>query len=316
MAAINVQLSGAESANRDASIQLKNQATGQVILRQPFLDGSLVLRDIDPGLWEMKVTHPNLTMPIDQRVIRVFPQIPPTFVPVAVPPALFRDSPIRDLPDADLTPVQQAATSVRDRLKPVGGKSAGEAIRSDDWNALVTAVSDLAGATLQLTKLVSPTGHDHPEIAENIAQVQDNLRRFNEAFGRSLVELRREIEIEVLRQRVKEVLDVGQASSDVRARIGGRLTVLESALQSDTTVFTQNLATTGNLILKEVNDMAVKQGAAGDAFLGNPTVAKLQYAARQYVDTGTQIAPEAELQTYRRTAAGTGGVQLGTIVRG
>ena len=219
MAAVNVQLSGAGFANRDASVRLVNSATGQVIERKPFLDGSLLVRDVDPGLWQMTVSHPNLVTPIDQRVIRIFPQVPPTLVPVTISPDLFRDNPIRDIPDADLSPVQQTATDVRDRLRPVLGKSPGEAIRAEDWNVLVAGVSDLATAVLSLTSLVSPKGHDHPEIAEKIGEVQDNLRRFSQAFGNSLVELRREIETEVLRRNVNDVLALGQATEDTRARI-------------------------------------------------------------------------------------------------
>lgn len=315
MAAVNVQMSGAQFANRDAKVLLVNESTGQRIERKPFLDGSLLVRDIDPGLWQLTVSHPNLVSPIDQRSIRVFPQITPTIIPIRVPPELFRDNPIRDIPDADLSPVQQAAGSARDRLRPIGGKTSGEAIRAEDWNVLVGAVTDLAAMVQQLTTLISPTGHDHGEIAEKIGEVQDNLRRFSQAFGNSLVELRREIETEVLRRNVNEVLALGQASEDSRARIGAHITALESAVQSDTTVFTQNLATAGSLLLTEVNTMAVAQGAAGNAFLANPSVQRVSAVARQYVDSGSQTSGEAELQTYRKTSAASGGLKFTTIVR-
>lgn len=315
MAAVNVKLSGTPAANRDATIKLVNQSTGQQIERKPFLDGSLLVRDVDPGLWQMTVVHPNLVTPIDQRIIRIFPQITPTVVPVTIPPGLFRDTPIRDIPDADLTPVQQAASGARDRVAPIGSKSPGEAIRAEDWNVLVGAVSDLAGAVLQLTTLVAPIGHDHPEIADKIGEVQDNLRRFAQAFGNSLVELRREIETEVLRRSVNDVTALGQATEDARARIADRISNLEKSIQSDTTVFTQNLSTTGSLLLNEVNTMAVAQGAAGAAFLANPSVQTMLSVARQYVDAGTQTSGEAELQTYRKTGAASGGLKFTTIAR-
>jgi hypothetical protein len=315
MAAVNVKLSGATFANRDATITLVNQATGQTIQRKPFLDGSLLVRDVDPGLWQMTVNHPNLVVPIDQRIIRIFPQVPPTVVPVPISPALFQDVPVAETPLADLTPVQQAATTARDRLVPVGSKAPGEAIRADDWNTLVGAVGDLASAVLQLTTLVAPVGHDHPEIAAALGQVQNNLRSFAQSFGDSLVELRREIETEVLRRNINDVLALGQASEDTRQLLVDRVTALEAATQSDTTVFTQNLATTGSLLLNEVNNMAVAQGAAGNAFLANPTVQKLNAVARQYVDAGTQTSGEAELKTYQRTSAVSGGMKFTTIVR-
>src|SRR3712207_624736 len=111
-AAFDIRLEGFAAANREAEVQLVNQATGQTVRRHPFLDGSLLVRDLDPGPWELTVTHPNLINPIDRRIVRLFPQLVPTRVPVLVPPDLFRDSPIRDIPDADLAPVQQTAAAV------------------------------------------------------------------------------------------------------------------------------------------------------------------------------------------------------------
>src|SRR5688500_5659717 len=149
----NIQLQGYTPANRDATVRLVNQSTGQVIERKPFLDGSLLVRDVDAGLYQLEVRHPNLITPIEQRPIRLIPQITPTFVPVIVPPELFRDTPIRDIPDKDLSPVQQAASSARAQLQPISSKAPGEVIRAADWNSLVDAVMDLANAVIELTQL-------------------------------------------------------------------------------------------------------------------------------------------------------------------
>jgi len=297
----NIQLQGYTPANRDATVRLVNQSTGQVIERKPFLDGSLLVRDIDPGMYQLQVTHPNLITPIDQRAIRLIPQITPTFVPVAVPPALFRDTPIRDIPDKDLTPVQQAATASRAQLQPISSKAPGEVIRAADWNALVDGVMDLANAVIELTHLVTPQGHDHPEIAEKIDEVQGNIRRFTESFGRSLLELRRDIETQRLRQNVENVLTAGGAAADVRTRVIGRVATLEQTVQADTSLFTRNLTQAGNQLLTEINDLANQQGGEAQTFLQRPEVVQLTETARSYVQAGTQVRPEAELGTYNRT---------------
>jgi hypothetical protein len=317
MAGINLQLSGFVAANRDAQVTLVNQLTGTTLTRKPFLDGSLVLRDLDPGPYELKVQHPNLIQPIDQRIIRVFPQPQPTFVPITIPPDLFRDTPIRDIPDADLGPVQAAVTGVRDRLGPVGGKSPGEAIRAADWNVLVGAVADLASATLQLTSLVSPKGHDHPEIADKIAEVQRNLRAFAEAFGRSLLELQREVETESLRRRINDVVDVAQVENPqaLRERLLSRVDDLNASIAADTATFTQKTAAAGNVLLGEVNQMAVAAGANADQFRAQPAVQALITSAQTFVDSGVQVAPENELQTYLRTTR-TAGPKLRTLLEG
>lgn len=306
-AAFSIQLQGHPPANRDARVKLVNQATGQTIERQPFLDGSLLVRDLDPGNWEVEVTHPNLIQPIDKRIVRLFPQPAPTRVPVIVPPGLFRDTPIRDIPDANLGPVQQAATAAREEVRPLATKAPGEVIRASDWNQLAGAVVELANAVLELTHLVTPVGHDHPEIADKIDEVQGNIRRFAESFGRSLLELRRDIESQQLRRTVGDVLDLAAVAGNNRERLLGRVADLELSLQAPTPVFTGKLAATGNVMLAEVQQMAAAQGDAADTFLAQPAVQQLQQFALRYVEAGTQVEAESELGTYMRTSIDTAG---------
>lgn len=303
MAAASIQLQGFPAANRDATVKLVNQATGAIVERKPFLDGSLLVRDIEPGMYQLQVSHPNLINPIISQPLRIFPQPAPTFVPVAIPENLFKDSPIRDVPDADLGPVQQAVTSVKSRVQPLAAKGSGEAIRAADWNAMATAVSDLAGAVLELTNLVSPRGHDHPEIADKIAEVQGNLRSFADAFGKSLLQLQREIETEHLRKNAIDVLDAAGANQSIRDRVLGRLDDLRLNLQSDPITFTQKLSLAGDVILTETNTLAQAQGANADAFRARPDVQNLTGAAREYSDAGVQTKAEGELNTYKRTSA-------------
>jgi hypothetical protein len=297
----NIQLQGYTPANRDAVVKLVNQSTGQVIERKPFLDGSLVVRDVDPGLYQLEVTHPNLITPITQRPIRLIPQITPTFIPVIVPPDLFRDTPIRDVPDKDLTPVQQAAAAAKAQLQPIASKAPGEVIRAADWNALVDAVIDLANSVSELTQLVTPKGHDHPELEEKFDEVQGNIRRFVESFGKSLLELRRDIETQRLRHNVEDVLVAAGANDAVRTRLIGRVANLEQVLQADTSLFTRTLTLAGNQFLTEINELATQQGAAAETFLQRPEVVQLTTTAQSYVQAGTQVRPEAELATYNKT---------------
>ena len=249
-------------------------------------------------------------------MIRLFPQPMPTFVPIPVPADLFRDTPIRDMPDADLGPVQQLATAARDRLAPIGGQGV-RARRSARPTGTCSSARSATSPTavLELTRLVSPQGHDHPEIAEKIGEVQDNIRRFAEAFGRSLLELRREIEAANLRKTVEQVSDLAPIDirTAVRDRLLHRVGDLEATVRADTPTFTSKLASAGNVFLSEVNDIAVAAGAEADDFRAQPAVQALVNTARNYQDAGTQTKPEAELGTYLRSAQFSGGQFLNVV---
>lgn len=315
-AAFKIQLQGFAEANRDAEVELKNEATGQVITRKPFLDGSLLVRDLDAGAWEVKVSHPNLVLPIARQRIRLFPQPVPTYVPIPVPANLFRDTPIRDVPDADLGPVQQTMAAVQAQVAPIGGKAPGEVIRASDFNTLASAIGDLAGAVGELTRLVSPRGHDHPEIADKIDEVQGNLRSFADSFGRSLVELRRELELLSLRRTADDVLNLGNAPPLVREDFTRRINELEASLQTDTSTFTSKLARTGQALLNGVQTVGEAQPEdRREEFLNSPLTKKLNDVAGQYTATGTVQKRETELATYTRTGVSTGS-KLGGVIRG
>lgn len=313
-ASFDIRLQGFSAANRETEVTLVNQVTGVSVKRKPFLDGQLLIRDLEPGPYEMTVAHPNLIQPIDKRLVHLFPQIAPTRVPVIVRPELFRDSPIRDIPDADLSPVQQTAATVKATVQPLAGKAPGEVIRAGDWNALAGAVADLASAVLGLVQLVSPKGHDHPEIAEKIAEVQGNIRRFSESFGKSLVELRRDIENQNLRRKVETVLDKAGADQAVRDRLIGRVAELEVGLQQTTPVFTAKLATTGLNLQREISNLALGRDDP-DAFLADVDVVSLVATASHYVDAGGQTRVEEELGTYMRTSTVAGGTKFGFAKR-
>lgn len=304
-ASFDIRLEGYPAANRGAMIELVNQATGQKVERQPFLDGSLLIRDLDPGNWELSVRHPNLVNAIDRRIVRLFPQPMPTRVPVLVRPDLFRDTPIRDTPDADIGPVQQAAATIARTLEPVAGKSPGEVIRAEDWNVLVSGVTDLSRAIGELTRLVSPQGHDHPEIADKIGEVQGNIRRFTESFGKSLLELRREIETANLRKRVGGILDLAGARIEVHERVGGRLTALEKSVQVPTVAWTRHLASSGNSLTREIQELANEQDKP-DEFLALAEVTEALQILDAFAGAAGQTKAEEELLIYQKNAAITG----------
>jgi hypothetical protein len=304
------QLQGFTPANRDATVVIVEEKTGKTLERKPFLDGSLLLRKLDPGFYQIKVTHPNLINPIWQNRIRLFPQPLPTNVTIPVPEDIFTDTPIRDIPDADLGPIQQSVASVRDQVAPIGNKIAGEVIKSSDWNILVGAVSDLAGTVLELTNLVSPKGHDHPEIAEKIAEVQKNLLKFSEAYGQALLQLQREIETSNMRRKLDDLFNLGKVSPSKREDALGKLDDLNANRQASASVFTKKLSALGGQVLSQVTEIASKQDDP-DAFYADPVVQEVMGFASQYHLSGVQNTPEGEMGIYQKTNAKAKSLKLG-----
>lgn len=313
MSSINVKLQNFPAANRDATVVLTNQDTGQVLERKPFLDGTLLVRDVDPGNWQILVKHPNVIGPLFDGRIKTLPGIRPTFVPVPIRPSDFRDTPIQDVPDADLGPVQQAVSAVRTQVNAVGGKTPGEAIRAADWNQLVNAVSDLAGAVVQLAGLVSPHGHDHPEIAAKIDEVQGNLRRFMNTFGNSMLDLRRDVEVENLRRSTLKTLDLGGVIGADRERILKRVDELADSRQSSTLEYTNRLAGAGAVIAAEVQQIAQQQGDQGQVFLAHAEVQNVLGLTQTFATHGGALTAEEELGTYRKTSLLQGGTKMGRL---
>ncbi|WP_437569793.1 hypothetical protein [Sorangium sp. So ce542] len=296
MPAFKFQLQGFSPAFADASVKLVNTATGATLERKPFLDGSLVMSDLDAGQYEVELKHPNVLIPIYKQKIKLFPQVPPTFVPLPVDPNLFKDSPVRDIPDADLTPIAQAAQAAKDKLARIGNKQAGEAIRAADWNAMVSAMGELAGAVTEITRRLSAVGHEHPEIEEKIDEVQDNLRRFADAFGKSLLGIQRELEHDNLRASADEAF--AGVPEVIKDKVKKRLDELVPVIDADPRVVSKKLSVTGATILTAINEAATAAGQGGEDFLKKPAVAALSQAAANYVDMGIVDAPDKESKLY------------------
>ena len=296
------QLTGFTPANRDAEVTLVEETTGKQISRKPFLDGSLNVKNLDAGFYQVAVKHPNVINPIWTNRIRLFPQPRPTIITVPVPEDIFTDTPIRDIPDAHLGPVQQTVSAALDAISPIGNKVSGEVIRSADWNTLVSAMSDLARAVLELTSLVSPKGHDHPEIAEKIDQVQSNLVTFSEAYGKNLLQIQREIEALNMRRKLEDMYNRGNVPETDRTAVLGRMDELASNLQLSAPIWTSKLSGVAGLVLTQINTIAASQDDP-DQFINDAQVQEVIDFATQYHTSGVQTTAENELNIYRKTTS-------------
>jgi len=296
-AAFQIKMTGYPAANRDSTVQLVSEATGQTVESKPYLDGSLLVRDLDAGMYQVVVKHPNSTIPIYQGRVRLFDQRPPTLIPIEIDPGLFRGIPVAPDPVADLSPVQKAASSVKARVAPIGNKASGEVIRAGDWNTLASAVSDLAAAVVELTNLVAPQGHAHPELTDKINQVQQTMSEFAQSFGRAQLQYQRTQEVSTMRLYADQVLTFGKATAAESKLLTDKLDDLAQSIDADSGTFTTKLTTASNQALATINTLSTRV----ESFIANDAVKQLQSIARAHSDLGPQFEPRNEIWHYMAT---------------
>ncbi|HSD79197.1 MAG TPA: hypothetical protein VLB47_01000 [Solirubrobacteraceae bacterium] len=141
-----------------------------------------------------------------------------------------------------------------------------------------------------------------------MVEANDGRRHLLAVWMRTSAAMRRELETATLRRRVNEVVDLAPIDDRqaVRDRLLGRLDDLELSLSADTATFTQKAAAAGNVLLSEVNTLAVAAGTGADDFRAATPVQALVTTAQAFADAGTQVKPENELQTYLRTTRAAG----------
>lgn len=296
---LTLNILGFPAVNRDLQVEIRDPDTQKIVQTvKPFLDGTVKVPKINPGAYEIAVKHPNLALPVLTRPIRVLPS-GPTKVSVVIDPSRFRNTPIEDIPDANLTPVGDLAASVEETLKPLTDKKPGQAILASDWNVLAGSVRDLARAVSELTKLVSPTGHNHPEIEKKLGEMNDNFRSLLDTLSASLTELQREIQLDNLRDHITSVLDKGNINPNT-AEGKELLDIVEQVrpqIQANPEIFGKVVRNAGVQIETKLEQLVEKK-KDDTAFVTSPEVKQLQDTT-DVVKKQRASSYESELQLQR-----------------
>jgi hypothetical protein len=304
---LTLNILGFPAANRDLSVDVVDPVSQNIVRTvTPFLDGTVRIPKIDAGAYEIAIRHPNVVLPIIRRPIRVLP-VGPTHISVVIDPSKFRNTPIEDIPDANLAPVQELTQSVAETVTPLANKLPGEAILAQDWNTMAGAIRDLAGAVGQLTKLVSPVGHNHPELEKKFDEVSSNFNELVSSVSASLTELQRQFQAQRLRKQISDVLDVAQI--DPTSPRGIEFTTLVANLEN-------NVTAAPNLYGREVRNtsvqLATKLEALMDERAGDPNFANSESVKglSTSIDLGKQQRSTtygAELEHQRKVDRTVGG---------
>jgi hypothetical protein len=290
MSDLSLSILGFPAANRDLTVELRDPTTQNLVKQvQPFLDGTARVTQLQPGAYEMTIRHPNVALPVVRQPIRILPT-GDTRVSVLLDPSKFRNTPIEDIPEANLGPVSDASKSIAETVTPLANKLPGEAILAQDWNAMASAVRDLANVVGQLVGVVSPVGHNHPELETKINEMSDNFQQLLETLSASLAELQREIQVDQIQQQVKDVLD--QAGVDPASAQGRDFLDLVDQLKTRTA---DPPSTFGQAVRNTGVQLDTKLGQLLDAKAADPT-----FATSQPVQT---LATAVDIAKNQRTAS-------------
>lgn len=293
---LNLQLNTAPAINRDLEVELINEVSGTVVKRlKPYLDGSLRVRDLDPGPWRLKVRHPNRVYDLIDRPFRVLPDRP-TYIPINIPKEIFSDTPIRDTPEADLEPERGRLLEAEASASGQGEKIAGQPIFAGDWNALAGTVADVAKTTVDLSQKVAPLGHDHPELVEKIDELQSNLERFFDVFGKTVVQLQRQMQKMALQLQTQKALDeIPELEPATRERIDKIIHKLDQVDDERPDLYTRELKRVGEMLH---NDLVASAGS--DEVLNKAAYAEAVKVAAEMRNSTPVSDYKRELETHKR----------------
>jgi hypothetical protein len=312
---LTLNIHGFPAVNRDLEVELRDPISNAVVkTAKPFLDGTTRLPQVPPGAYEVTVKHPNLIAPVLRRPIRVLPT-GNTHVTVVIDPSQFRNTPIEDIPDANLTPVRQLADSVSETVLPLAGKQPGESIKAEDWNRMASSIRDLAQAVAELTRLVSPVGHDHPEFVRKFDEVTGNFNSLVGTLSAAMAELQRQIQAERFKKQVEDMLDV--ATIDRNSVKGKEFTALVDELQKSVTddpaTFSRKVRNVGVQLATKVESL--KDERSSDAtFLASEKVKAVDQSVEVLKSTKTN-SYEGELELHRKTDRSMGAGGLSAILK-
>ncbi|WP_428264581.1 hypothetical protein [Haliangium sp.] len=293
---------------RDLQVEMTHQVTGKKIIKKPYLDGTVAVPNVNAGDWRVEVKHPNLLFNLFDRPIKVYPDRP-TFIPIKIPQNIFENTPVEDIPDADLGPVQEKLDEATEAAEQLADKRGGDPIYAADWNAMATTVSNMARATGELATLVSPHGHDHPEIITKIEEVQSNLQKFYDVFASTLAELQRQIQELALQNAVETAIAEGESegvpiSDEDKTVLRNAAKDLSNVRYDKPRTYTHRERRVGEKLSQRLAEIAANH----DVFGKNESVKALMDTAATMSTLPVTDNYENELANHKRVESkGTGG---------
>jgi hypothetical protein len=300
--ALNLNILGFPAVNTELQVELRDPISREVVkTATPFSDGSVRVAQLAAGAYELSVLHPNLPTPVLIRPIRILPA-GDTTVSVLIDPSKFRFTPIEDIPDANLGPVRDTATSLAETILPLSTKQPGEAIKAEDFNLMASSIRDLALALAELTRLVTPVGHGHAELEVKVDEITANFQTLLNTLATAMAELQRQIQAQRVRMQIEDMLD--RAAVD-RASPQGRgfldlVDMLDTKIAVAPTAFGRASRDTGVQLATQLEALIDQKATEDPEFVAAETVKALAQSV-DLLKGQRATSYDAELEHHLKT---------------
>jgi hypothetical protein len=304
---LNLNILGFPAVNRDLTVEVRDPVSNTIVKTvKPFADGTARVPKLEAGAYELAVLHPNLTLPVIRRPIRILPT-GETTVSVLIDPSKFRNTPIADIPDANLGPVREQAASIAETVLPLGQKQPGEAIKAEDFNLMASSIRELALAVAELTRLVTPVGHNHAELESKLDEISTNFETLLNTLSTAMAELQRQIQAGRVRTQVEDLLDraeIDPASTKGRAFLD-LVESLEGKVTETPTSFGRAARGVGVQLTTKIEQL-IDEKADDPEFADSANVKKLSQSA-DLLKAQRATSYDAELEHHLRVDRSFGG---------
>jgi hypothetical protein len=192
-------------------------------------------------------------------------------------------------------------------------KRGGEPIYADDWNSLAGTVQQVAAAGIDMTRRVSAHGHDHPELIEKLDEVQRNLQRFLEVFGRSMAQIQRQVQQLALQQQADQALDrIPDLPPERRSEVETLIGRLADARQDNSYLYMREFRRTGEALTNVLADVLP---ADDPDVASSAEVAAFATSLSAMAETRPAASVEEEVQAHLRLDQRNPQGSIGAVLR-
>lgn len=261
---LTVNAIGASQTYRGMSMSLVDPSTNITIATSSVLpDGTTRFLNVPTGSFRLQATHTNLIGTVATQLVHVLPGTE-TKASLLIDPSKFTNTSLVDVADQNLGPMIADAQAIGQQATGMAVRQPGELFTAEHYNRLALAVANLANNVALLAQAVTPHGHNHMEYENKLNELATNFDGLLQTLAKSTAQIQRRFDIQRMRERVEDVLDVSTATNlgDLRKGVFKLLRDLEASATASPDMFSNQMRSTASAIRGQLSAMVAALPAA------------------------------------------------------